>query len=857
VLRLLRQVSLRQLREGWARTALVAGGIATGVSLIVAIEIINASILENLRGTIDAVAGPAALEVTLGVGELGFDEALVETVRADPDVVAAVPIVRGTVSLADEAGATLQLFGVDLAAEDDLDRYRIALVTDRRDALRAIEDPTSIFVTSAFAAARGLSLGGTVALAMPAGVGRFTIRGLLAPEGFAQAFGDRLAFMDLPAAQMALGKTQIDQIDVILGSGADTDRVAERLRTALPALDVARPAQRGALYERAFSSFQAMLTGLSLICLVAGAYIVYSTTSTAAVHRALVIAGLRLIGASSRRLFVLLLAEAAVVGLVGSVLGVAIGVVLARFLVGLVSDSFGLIFQLTLPLGTFPVHARSHALIVVAGTVTAVAGSWFAARHVTTLDPLDVSRADATALAVRPRLSRLLLWWFGLMAVSVAALVLEVQRQSIAWGNFGSTLWNASIPVVAVPLVMGAARIVTPLLSRLGGVVGRVAAESLFRSATRTGITVAAVALVMAISLTVSSLTVSFRRSFTRYFDEGVLPGDLVVAAVATPGGWLESPVSEDVVAEVRALPGIRAVDAMHALLGQPFRGERVMVLAMDEAFFDVAHWGPRWYREGDAHAAAEAVRAGRAVNVSHGLANRFGVHAGDRISLDSPTGPVDLEVAGVVDDFMSERGNIIMSRRLVAERWRDPRVTRLHVFLSPGTTVEAARAAITDAVGRRYRLKVLDMDQVIEYHAVRVERAFAFTQAIQLLVVIVTVAGILDLLLSAIWERRRELAVWRVMGAEAAVVRRAVVIESLAIGVLGVLLGVAGGFVTAWIWVGINFRYLLGYHLEFHFAVGSAVFSAALVLAMTAVAGWAAARQASRQEVLAGIQTE
>jgi hypothetical protein len=245
VLRLLRQVSLRQLREGWARTALVAGGIATGVSLIVAIEIINASILENLRGTIDAVAGPAALEVTLGVGELGFDEALVETVRADPDVVAAVPIVRGTVSLADEAGATLQLFGVDLAAEDDLDRYRIALVTDRRDALRAIEDPTSIFVTSAFAAARGLSLGGTVALAMPAGVGRFTIRGLLAPEGFAQAFGDRLAFMDLPAAQMALGKTQIDQIDVILGSGADTDRVAERLRTALPALDVARPAQRG------------------------------------------------------------------------------------------------------------------------------------------------------------------------------------------------------------------------------------------------------------------------------------------------------------------------------------------------------------------------------------------------------------------------------------------------------------------------------------------------------------------------------------------------------------------------------------------------------------------------------------
>jgi len=120
VLRLLRQVSFRQLQASWGRTTLVVGGVATGVSLIVAIQVINASVLDNLRRTIELIAGPAALEVTLGVGEVGFSEATVETVRADPAVAAAVPLVRGTISLADDPSETLQLFGADLTAEEDL-----------------------------------------------------------------------------------------------------------------------------------------------------------------------------------------------------------------------------------------------------------------------------------------------------------------------------------------------------------------------------------------------------------------------------------------------------------------------------------------------------------------------------------------------------------------------------------------------------------------------------------------------------------------------------------------------------------------------------------------------------------------
>ena len=140
MLRLLRKISLPQLRQNAGRTALVVGGIAVGVSLIVAIGIVNESVLASFRGTIETIAGPADLQVVLGVGEVGFSEEHVATVRADPDVEVAVPLVRGTIAFADDPAETLQLFGVDLLVEEELRRYSVTLASERRFAEEAAVD---------------------------------------------------------------------------------------------------------------------------------------------------------------------------------------------------------------------------------------------------------------------------------------------------------------------------------------------------------------------------------------------------------------------------------------------------------------------------------------------------------------------------------------------------------------------------------------------------------------------------------------------------------------------------------------------------------------------------------------------
>ena len=282
-------------------------------------------------------------------------------------------------------------------------------------------------------------------------------------------------------------------------------------------LTVTRPEQRGQEYDRILSAFQAMLAGLSALCLVAGVFIIYNTTSTGAVRRATVMAGLRLIGADTSQLFRLLVLESLILGIIGAVLGVGYGLVLASLLTGMVSESMGVIFQLRFPIQSLAVDPRQQVAIAVIGIGAALFASSFAARQASSVEPLEVIRLGGSRAPAQNPPRRLLLWWTLTVAVSAILLAVQTRMDSSVLGNIGSTLWNASVIIVAIPLVSASAPLLSRALPALFGVEGRVAAESLLRSRTRTGVTVAAVALVLTLGTTVATLTASFRKSVASF----------------------------------------------------------------------------------------------------------------------------------------------------------------------------------------------------------------------------------------------------------------------------------------------------------------------------------------------------
>jgi putative ABC transport system permease protein len=245
-------------------------------------------------------------------------------------------------------------------------------------------------------------------------------------------------------------------------------------------------------------------------------------------------------------------------------------------------------------------------------------------------------------------------------------------------------------------------------------------------------------------------------------------------------------------------------------------------------------------------------------VVVSDTLAERFGVALGEDVSLPTPAGVAAFNVVGIVaGDYSGDQGSVILHRDRFAALWHDTLVSHFNVFLEPGVELEAVRSAAVRALGQDYLVKVLTVPQTLAYHQGMVDRAFVFTYAIQLLVVAVTLAGIFDLLTTQIMERRREVGVFRALGADGPRIARAIRLEAFAIGLVGALLGALLAVGTSMMWVHVNFRILIGYILEHHFAALTAAWCVLLTAGVAIVAGHLAARQALRQPVLDTLRAE
>src|SRR5438552_15557920 len=137
------------------------GGIASGVALIAALGIINVSVIANFRTMLERAAGKAALQVTLGTGEVGFDESVVDVVAAEPDVQRAFGLARGTLIATDQSGEVLQLFGIDLVS-DAMDSYDVRVIGEKPDDLEVLNDPSSVFLTAEYAERRHIAVGDRV-----------------------------------------------------------------------------------------------------------------------------------------------------------------------------------------------------------------------------------------------------------------------------------------------------------------------------------------------------------------------------------------------------------------------------------------------------------------------------------------------------------------------------------------------------------------------------------------------------------------------------------------------------------------------------------------------------------------------
>lgn len=812
---LLRLLTLPYVRKHKLRTCLTIAGIALGVIVFVAMRTANDSVLYGFQQTVDRIAGKAQLQITSG--ETGFPEEVLEKIQALPEVDVAVPVIEANVSTGLKGQGNLLVLAVDMTGDRSLRQYEFEegeeAVID--DPLVFLAQPDSMIVTRDFAAATGIATNSRINLDTMDGPKQFTVRGIMKSGGLASAFGGNLAIMDIYAAQKVFGRGRMfDRIDLTLKPEITVDAGKAAIGRMLGAgFQVDPPSSRGKQFEAIAKLFSVAASMNSLFALLIGLFIIYNTFAIAVTQRRSEIGILRSLGASRGQIRGLFLLESAMMGLIGSLIGIFFGLLMAKGMSGYISSFLGEIYGVAQQ--TEDIAADPTVLIaaVVIGIVTSLAAAWIPASDAARVDPVKAIHKGAyesfTAHENRLRL------------IAALSFVVIAIACSVTGGKSGPRLYAGYLSVVLAAIMLTPALVkrvvqaLRPILRSLLPVEGALAADSLMQTPRRTSATVAAVMLSLSLVIGLGGVAAASYSSIYDWMTAALNP-DLFVGSseqIAERSFRFPPEIGDEIgrmdfVDEVQMIRSARVLyqDTPVMMISTSLEGLKRRIKPKVVA--------------GDLEQAYRDAAAGKGVILSDNLALQEGLKLGDVMEISSPSGILKLPVLAITIDYSDQRGALLMDRSLYIEKWKDPSVNLFRVYTRNGIAPEDAKRRILERFGSERKLFVMTNQQVRDYILKITDQWFGLTYMQIFVAVLVAVLGIINSLTVSITDRRRELGVLQAVGGLRRQVRQAVWLEAIGIGVVSLVLGLLLGGVILQYYLDAIREDLAGMRLDYQYPV-------------------------------------
>ena len=858
--RLLQAVSLPRLREHRLRTTLSVFGVALGVAMLVAVIIVNGSVVRGVTATVQDLAGKTDLQVSAGSG--GFAEALLEQVKATPGVLRAVPIVQQTVTVRDKRARSerLMLLGVDMLSDDDAffrdyDSGEVEQI--RKDPLAFLNSKHNLLLSRSFAARWQYKLHDTIALVTSQGVQDFTIKGFISDRGVGRAFGGAIGVMYHQAMQAAFARdTNIDRIDLAIDPAHKLGAVEQRLRERLgPGFVVERPLNKGERVGRMLAGVQSGLTMSSLIALLVAAFLIHNTMTISVVQRRREIGILRALGTRQRELVALVTLEGALLGAVSSLLGIVLGVLLSKALLIATTEALRRTY---VEVGVANVEVPPYVLVLgfVLGTGAATLTSAFPARRAAKQRTAETLRTanlvDVTGPSSRVGGRDIA----GILCVIAAwPLVSLPPTFGIAIGAVAAANTLLLGCALLMPrMVQLFERSMRGVAARWFSVEARLASENLPRDLGRTAITAGALMASVALVVGFGAFTHSFTTSLVSWIGQ-TLPGDLFITQSATSAGTSSRnmPIDPGFYNKLQAIPAVERVSRTR-IVDLPFRGQNIKLVARDLTLYE--QHARLDMRQGEHGAAVRALHAGE-VLVSENFSRHFGVHAGDAIEIAAQAETLQLRVAGVYVDYTSDVGTLLLGRERYVSLLKDDRVDTFEVVLRDPRDASAVRREIFANAGKDYDLNVLTSGEFRGELLETTEGIFGLVRALELVGLIVAVLGIVNAQFANVIDRRRELAVLRALGMLRGQLTRMIVIEAVLVGAVGTLAGILLGFVFGHLTLAHINLVQTGWYFPYRVSLRAIAEVLVLTIPAAALAGLYPALAAARAGVTEGLESE
>jgi putative ABC transport system permease protein len=785
----------RRLRTHPVQEALAGLGIAVGVALVFAVQVANSSITSSADSVVRSIVGVADLQVRAR-GAAGMQERLVGRIGALPGVRLAAPVLNLTGTVTGPRGRTevVQLASANASLP--------AIVGVKRNLERSHLTPAEpslpgVLLPRATAQALGVAVHQSAGIPRPAPVVTLGVRGrevrvnvisVLGAEDVGALANALAVIAPLESLQEIAGMPgRVSEVLVKSAPGrhesvrSELERLAGGRLTVAPATADVSLLRQATIPSDEATGFFAFVSGLVGVLLAFGAMLLSTP------ERRRVLADLRIQGTRPLDLAKLLLFQAFCLGVVASMVGIALGDVLSKSIFRQTPGYLALAF----PLGTQTMVGWQPVVLSLAGgilaTCLAACPPLLDLRRSRAVDAVYFEAGEpGQSLSSKTRL-RLLGGAAALLASSVALPLLAGSGAVVV-----AIVALAFAALLAIPFTFGlVVRLAEAVAARRHGPNMLLMATRTLRATTTRSLALAATGAIAVYGTVAadgahSDLLGGLYRDYSQY----VSTADLWVAS---PRDYLAtSPFREDGLQRaIAAQPGVRDVRAYQGGFLDAF-GRRVWVIARSPATSSM--FPPQQVVSGDAAVAAARVREGGWITVSAQIAAAEHVRVGGVLTLPTPSGPRPYRLAATTTNLGWSPGAIVMSLSDYAAAWRESAPSAIEVSLRSGARPAAVTREIQAALPAGSSLRVQDSAaRAAEADALAREGLSRLSQ-IALLLTVAAVLAMAAAMGASMWQRRPALASLRIQSFRPSQLRLILLCESGLVIVTGCLVGALAG---------------------------------------------------------------
>lgn len=872
------QIIGRDLLRNKLRTLLSILGIALGVAILLAVNLANQTAVSQFESSLDRIAGKTNLIIS-PTSAPDFDERIMkqltwiwaEGAKMTPVIEqpAVIPAAKGN-----DALETVQILGVDLLADEAFRAYDWQMsqsagrVTDDR---LALFNRDQVLVGEAFANRHQLKTGDRfLALANDQRL-LLQVAGILGSGGVGGAYGGDVLIMDIGPAQEAFGlfdrqhHGHINRVDLIVPEAKLNSLLAQLERILPSGLEASRPTQRSATVSKMLRAYQYNLTILSFIALLVGVFLIYNTMAITIIRRRQEIGSLRAIGVGKSDMMMLFLQEALLFGVIGSALGLILGVVMAQGAIQAVATTIENLY--TIQSGATSTHISllpgEFLKAFAFGIVGTLIGALAPVIEATSVSPIEATRRGSYEIRIQ---------------------ALSPFLGFIGGGFWLVALWAAFQPPIddlplfgflsAFSIIVGAAFWIPVLLNwtlqklavwmrRFFKEEGQLAALTLKGALGRTAIAISALMIGIAMMVSLAVMIGSFRETVITWVNQ-TLKADLWVEAAGRAGRQINLKLDAAAVDRLRYLPGIRAVDTYYEFpirFTNKFGNVEPARIGVGDLEVLASHGNLSFLNGKKAEDVLQKVsnhlETEPGVVVSESFAYRNGLNEGDTFTLDTPEGPVPFSVDGIYYDYTSDLGYIIIPRQLYSLYFNDDSVSNLAIYLEPHADPQKIRQAMFQAIGTNSALRIRTTGELRKEVLQIFDRTFAITYALHGIAIIIALLSVMNTLFALVLEGKRDFGILKYMGATAGQIRKIILLEAGILGLMGNLTGLIVGLLLSLLLVYVINKQSFGWTIQYTLPWEFLLQSFGLVMITAFLSGLLPARQAGKTPAPEVIRAE